>query len=125
MSARTWDQAFECDDVIADLPRHAADLAERIAAVREELAREKWQRTAPNQTRMAELASDYVPANPDQWEGLRVWKVRTDKGLTRAQLAARIGVSYGTVESWERDRSEPDAAMIERLVAIEQERRVA
>ncbi|MBO4837885.1 MAG: helix-turn-helix domain-containing protein [Lachnospiraceae bacterium] len=42
-------------------------------------------------------------------------KLRTEQGMSQAQLAERIGVTRQTVSSWERGTSFPDLGMLEKL----------
>lgn len=45
----------------------------------------------------------------------RLKDLRKEKGLSQAQLARAVGVSYGVVCYWETDRSEPTAPNIVKL----------
>lgn len=47
--------------------------------------------------------------------GQNIRAIRESRGLTQAQLAERVGVSSGTVSSWEVDRTEPNIGMIENI----------
>ena len=47
--------------------------------------------------------------------GQNIRTIRESRGLTQAQLADRVGVSSGTVSSWEVDRTEPNIGMIEKI----------
>ncbi len=40
--------------------------------------------------------------------GSRINSLRTSKGITQAQLAEKLGVSFQAVSNWERDEHLPD-----------------
>ena len=48
--------------------------------------------------------------------GEKIKDLRTDKGLTQAQLANIIGVSQKAIDYWERNVNEPKASYIIALV---------
>lgn len=50
--------------------------------------------------------------------GDRVAAAREEVGLTKGQLANRLGVRLSTVENWEGDRSEPRANKLQMLAGI-------
>jgi len=55
-------------------------------------------------------------------DGKQVKAKREKLGLTRAELARRIGVSIRTVESWEQGaRIEPNEENERRILALEKE----
>jgi transcriptional regulator with XRE-family HTH domain len=59
-----------------------------------------------------------TPMNTDtdgDTPGGRIWQARGTLNLTIEDLARRIGVSEQAVSDWERDRSAPDGAMLDRL----------
>ena len=45
-------------------------------------------------------------------------ELRERAGLTQAQLAARIGVTVGTVSGWERRINEPRASQLRALARV-------
>jgi transcriptional regulator with XRE-family HTH domain len=45
-------------------------------------------------------------------------ELRTERGLSQGQLATRLGVSPGTIYSWEADRHRPDAARLRALAEV-------
>lgn len=50
--------------------------------------------------------------------GKRIWILRKTSNLTQAELAQRLYVSNNTVSSWERDRTNPDIAVIVQIAKI-------
>ena len=44
--------------------------------------------------------------------GLRLRELRTQRGLTQAKLASRLGVSAGALRHWEHGRSAPNVVQI-------------
>lgn len=47
--------------------------------------------------------------------GPRIKRLRTDRGLTQAQLAERVGMTYVQIGRYERAKSTPSAQAVERL----------
>ncbi len=45
--------------------------------------------------------------SPEAWIGQRVYRLRRAKGLTRSELAGRLGVSRQRVGNWERGLNTP------------------
>jgi transcriptional regulator with XRE-family HTH domain len=50
--------------------------------------------------------------------GDRVAAAREEVGLTKSQLANRLGVRLSTIENWESDRSEPRANKLQMLAGV-------
>ena len=49
---------------------------------------------------------------------LEIRKRREDMGMTQSELAKKIGKSFRTVQSWERDESYPNAEMVWALCEV-------
>lgn len=49
--------------------------------------------------------------------GARIGRLRREKGLTQAALAARLGVSPKAVSKWENDKGLPDVSLLAPLAA--------
>ena len=47
--------------------------------------------------------------------GSRIKRLRTDRGLTQAQLAERVAMTYVQIGRYERAKSKPSAEAVERL----------
>ena len=60
-----------------------------------------------------------MPAAPTPSE--RIKRLRSLLGLTQAQLADRLGVSFVTVNRWERRHTQPSDLALQRLVELESE----
>ncbi len=45
-------------------------------------------------------------------------KARKERGLTQAQLAARLGVSRSTVAMWESNKAQPDNDMLNKIADL-------
>lgn len=52
---------------------------------------------------------------PDESFGVRLHRLRTDRGLTLSQLAGQLGVSKPTVWAWEQGKARPIDSRIEAL----------
>ena len=50
--------------------------------------------------------------------GARIYELRTEKGLSQAQLAKLIGVSQKAIDYWERGINEPKVGYIVLLVNL-------
>ncbi len=50
--------------------------------------------------------------------GARIYELRTEKGLSQAQLAKLIGVSQKAIDYWERGINEPKVGYIVLLVDL-------
>lgn len=50
--------------------------------------------------------------------GKNIVSLRKEANLTQAELAEKLGVNYRTVASWEKDRTEPNIGMVERMAII-------
>jgi len=59
----------------------------------------------------------------DSWTLLREFRRRL--GLTQAALAARLGVSFVTINRWERGKSKPPSQLMKQLRQLEAEQLVA
>lgn len=57
------------------------------------------------------------PAIPDESFGVRLHRLRNDKGLTLSQIATQLGVSKPTVWAWEQGKARPVDSRIEALAA--------
>ena len=55
------------------------------------------------------------PASSAESFGTRLLRLRTAKGLTQGQLAARLGVSEPSISAWELDKARPKAGRVEVL----------
>lgn len=53
-----------------------------------------------------------------EFSGARLRELRTAAGLSRTELAAAIGRSYETVETWEQDLYEPSLRSIVALLRV-------
>ncbi|WP_428643154.1 helix-turn-helix domain-containing protein [Roseibium sp.] len=60
---------------------------------------------------MSSSSSDYTL-------GERICKARDTAGLSTAQLARRLGIKTGTLQSWESDRSEPRSNKLVLLAGV-------
>jgi transcriptional regulator with XRE-family HTH domain len=70
-----------------------------------------------------ELRSDTVPAEvpsaaPDSVFGLRLQRLRAERGLTQAQIAGALGVSKPTVWAWEHGKARPVEGRMARLAEL-------
>jgi transcriptional regulator with XRE-family HTH domain len=68
-------------------------------------------RAAPSQPADAE-------AVPGESFGTRLQRMRKERGLTLAQVAAQLGVSKPTVWAWEQGKAKPVESRIEALAAV-------
>lgn len=50
--------------------------------------------------------------SPEAWIGERVYRLRQAKGLTRSELAKRLGVSRQRVGNWERGLNTPTLGVL-------------
>jgi len=71
----------------------------------------------------AELRSEAVPAVqveavPDSAFGLRLQRLRAERGLTQAQIAGALGVSKPTVWAWEHGKARPVESRMARLAEL-------
>lgn len=57
------------------------------------------------------------PVIPDESFGVRLHRLRNDKGLTLSQIASQLGVSKPTVWAWEQGKAKPVDSRIEALAA--------
>lgn len=57
------------------------------------------------------------PTAPDESFGVRLHRLRNDKGLTLSQIATQLGVSKPTVWAWEQGKARPVDSRIEALSA--------
>ena len=55
---------------------------------------------------------------PDESFGLRLQRLRKERGLTQAQVAAELGVSKPTVWAWEQGRARPVESRIDTLAKV-------
>jgi DNA-binding transcriptional regulator YiaG len=54
-----------------------------------------------------------------RWKAdMDIRRLRLKLGLTQEQLAVRVGVSFSTVNRWEKGRSRPSPLALKRLKAI-------
>ena len=60
-------------------------------------------------------AAENRPASSGESFGTRLLRLRTAKGLTQGQLAARLGVSEPSISAWELDKARPKAGRVEVL----------
>lgn len=70
-----------------------------------------------------ELRSDAVPAArpeaaPDSAFGLRLQRLRAERGLTQAQIAGALGISKPTVWAWEHGKARPVESRMARLAEL-------
>lgn len=59
--------------------------------------------------------SSSSPESPEVWIGERVHRLRRVKGLTRSELAERLGVSRQRVGNWERGLNTPTLGVLPAL----------
>lgn len=50
--------------------------------------------------------------------GKRLVKIRTEKGLTQKRLAEMLGITPTRLNYWEKDKREPDVAMIKKISEV-------
>ena len=50
-------------------------------------------------------------------------KLRTALGLTQEQFAAKIGVTYSTINRWENNKSKPSPLAMQKIKKIQKELR--
>jgi transcriptional regulator with XRE-family HTH domain len=62
-------------------------------------------------------AAPSKPPLPDESFGMRLHRLRNDKGLTLSQIATQLGVSKPTVWAWEQGKARPVDSRIEALSA--------
>ncbi len=48
----------------------------------------------------------------------QIIRARTKLGLSQTQFAARVGVSFATVNRWERGHFNPSRHVVRRLIAV-------
>jgi transcriptional regulator with XRE-family HTH domain len=71
-----------------------------------------------SETAVADWADDRDYSDDTSTFGDRLVLAREAIGLTRAQLASRIGVKVQTLRNWEEDRSEPRANKFQILAGM-------
>jgi transcriptional regulator with XRE-family HTH domain len=93
------------------LSRAALSAAELRSAIAGELADDQA---------LPESAQPTVaePAVPDESFGLRLQRLRKERGLTQAQVATELGVSKPTVWAWEQGRARPVESRIDALAEV-------
>lgn len=55
-----------------------------------------------------------------KWTGTRVKRLRLRHQMTQIQFAARLGVSYASVNRWENDQARPSHLAVKRMEELEQ-----
>jgi transcriptional regulator with XRE-family HTH domain len=58
---------------------------------------------------------DESHARPDESFGDRLQRLRTERGITQAQLAEFLNISEPSISAWEQDKSRPKAGRMEAL----------
>ena len=48
-------------------------------------------------------------------------KLRTNFGLTQEQFAAKVGVTYSTVNRWENDKAKPSPLALQKIEELQNE----
>jgi DNA-binding transcriptional regulator YiaG len=73
--------------------------------------------TRTSRTRVQEVSA--VPAAPGiRFSAERFAALRTKLGLTQAQMATLLGVSYLSVHKWEGGKAQPRAAQQQKIAAV-------
>lgn len=109
MSARTWENVYECDDAIAARIKHDKELAAQIALLRRDLAND------PPPKRLYKRPA-WAVWTPESIRGLR-----NEMGLTQVEMAIEVGVSTNSYSAWEAGKYRPTRPYVRRLTDIEEE----